>query len=53
MVKKKVCFIAQFPPPLHGLSKAVETIYNSEAMNEFDLEKIDITNNWNCAKKSV
>lgn len=45
MVKKKVCFIAQFPPPLHGLSKAVETIYNSEAMNEFDLEKIDITNN--------
>lgn len=26
---KKICFIAQFPPPMHGLSKAVETLYNS------------------------
>ena len=25
---KKICFIAQFPPPMHGLSKAVETLYN-------------------------
>ena len=25
MSKKKICFIAQFPPPMHGLSKAVET----------------------------
>ncbi|NIK69235.1 glycosyltransferase family 4 protein [Paenibacillus sp. BK720] len=45
MKKKKVCFIAQFPPPLHGLSKAVDTLYHSDLMNEFDLEKIDITNN--------
>lgn len=30
MSKKKICFIAQFPPPMHGLSKAVETLYNSE-----------------------
>ena len=51
MIKKKICFIAQFPPPIHGLSKAVETIYNSELnselnpIGEFEFEKIDITNN--------
>lgn len=48
---KKICFIAQFPPPMHGLSKAVETLYNSELNNdfnsqgEFEFEKVDITNN--------
>ena len=51
MSKKEICFIAQFPPPMHGLSKAVETLYNSElnvALNpdgEFEFEKVDITNN--------
>lgn len=51
MSKKKICFIAQFPPPMHGLSKAVETLYNSElnseinANSEFEFEKVDITNN--------
>ena len=30
---KKICFIAQFPPPMHGLSKAVETLYNSNLAN--------------------
>lgn len=45
MSKKKVCFIAQFPPPMHGLSKAVETLYNSELAQEFEFEKIDITSN--------
>lgn len=45
MNKKKICFIAQFPPPIHGLSKAVDTLYNSYLQNEFDFEKIDITNN--------
>ena len=46
MVKKKICFIAQFPPPMHGLSKAVETLYSSTEINkEFELEKVDITNN--------
>ena len=44
-VKKKVCFIAQFPPPIHGLSKAVDTLFNSELRNEFDFEKIDIKDN--------
>lgn len=44
-MKKKICFIAQFPPPIHGLSKAVETLYESNLKNEFDFQKIDITNN--------
>lgn len=44
-VKKKICFIAQFPPPIHGLSKAVDTLFNSELRNEFDFEKIDIKDN--------
>ena len=45
MMKKKICFIAQFPPPIHGLSKAVDTLYNSELNKQFEFEKIDITNN--------
>ena len=36
MSKKKICFIAQFPPPMHGLSKAVETLYNSELNTAVD-----------------
>jgi len=44
-VKKKICFIAQFPPPIHGLSKAVDTLYNSELKNKFIFEKVDITDN--------
>ena len=53
MSKKKICFIAQFPPPMHGLSKAVETLYNSELNTtvnpngEFEFEKVDITDNKN------
>lgn len=53
---KKICFIAQFPPPMHGLSKAVETLYNSnlnsevDPHGEFEFEKVDITNNKNFAK---
>jgi len=45
MEKKTICFIAQFPPPMHGLSKAVETLYNSKISEEFNFEKIDITDN--------
>ncbi len=45
MDKKKICFIAQFPPPLHGLSKAVDTLYNSKLLNKFTLEKINIADN--------
>lgn len=53
---KKICFIAQFPPPMHGLSKAVETLYNSnlnsemDPYGEFKFEKVDITNNKNFIK---
>ena len=44
-MKKSICFVAQFPPPIHGLSKAVDTLYNSEIKETYDLNQIDITNN--------
>lgn len=42
---KSICFLAQFPPPMHGLSKAVETLYSSRLKEKFHFCKIDITNN--------
>ena len=42
---KKVCIIAQFPPPIHGLSKAVETLYSKLNNKIYNFEKINITNN--------
>ena len=42
---KSICFLAQFPPPMHGLSKAVETLYNSRLNGKYKLSKIDITDN--------
>lgn len=42
---KTICFIAQFPPPIHGLSKAVDTLYNSKLKSLYNLQKIDIKNN--------
>ena len=44
-MKKKVGIIGQFPPPIHGLSKALDTLYNSYLKLEFNFTKIDITNN--------
>ncbi len=40
-----ICFLAQFPPPIHGLSKAVETLYNSRLKEKYNFSKIDITSN--------
>lgn len=42
---KKICFIAQFPPPMHGLSKAVDTLYNSDLKKKYEFVKVDIKNN--------
>lgn len=42
---KKIGLIGQFPPPIHGLSKALDTLYNSYLNEKFDFTKIDITNN--------
>ena len=47
MSKKKICFIAQFPPPIHGLSKAVETLYNSAGREKYEFLKVDTTQNKN------
>jgi len=44
-MKKKIAIIGQFPPPIHGLSKALDTLYNSYLNEEFDFTRIDITNN--------
>ncbi|NVY96196.1 glycosyltransferase family 4 protein [Lactobacillus sp. DCY120] len=43
--KKKITFIAQFPPPIHGLSKAVTILYNSPQLQCFALRAINTTNN--------
>jgi glycosyltransferase involved in cell wall biosynthesis len=44
-MKKKICFISQFPPPIHGLSKAVDTLYNSYLKDIYEFEKVNITDN--------
>ncbi|MBQ8963444.1 MAG: glycosyltransferase family 4 protein [Clostridia bacterium] len=41
----RICFIAQFPPPIHGLSKAVDTLYNAPLAEEVEFEKVNITDN--------
>lgn len=42
---RKICFVAQFPPPIHGLSKAVDTLYKSSLSSIYDFTKIDIKDN--------
>lgn len=44
-MKKKICIMGQFPPPMHGLSKALETLYNSNLNHKYDLLKVNLTNN--------
>lgn len=41
-----ICILAQFPPPIHGLSKAVDTLFHSRLKNKYHFSKINITNNW-------
>lgn len=43
---RKICFIAQFPPPIHGLSKAVDTLFNSPLSQKYIFQKINITSNF-------
>lgn len=42
---KEICFVAQFPPPIHGLSKAVDTLYNSYLNKKYKFINVNITNN--------
>lgn len=53
MLKKSICIIGQFAPPMHGLSKALETICDSELNEKFELQKINITNNRNILKNII
>lgn len=42
---KKIGIIGQFAPPIHGLSKALDTLFNSNLNVKYDLYKINLTNN--------
>ncbi|CAH2464466.1 MULTISPECIES: glycosyltransferase family 4 protein [Bacillus cereus group] len=43
---KKICLIGQFPPPIHGLSKALETIVQSNYLkSKYELNCVDIKDN--------
>lgn len=42
---KQITFVAQFPPPIHGLSKAVETLYGSRLKEVFDFKAINTMSN--------
>lgn len=44
-MKKKVGIIGQFAPPIHGVSKAIDTLCNSYLNDKYDLYKVDIKNN--------
>lgn len=41
----QIAFIAQFPPPIHGLSKAVESLFHSRLDKKYDFIPINITDN--------
>ncbi len=49
-MNQSICFLAQFPPPVHGLSKAVDTLYSSALSEKYHFPKIDITSNRNIFK---
>ncbi len=42
--KKKICVIGQFPPPIHGLSKALDTLCRG-LDDAFTIQKIDVKDN--------
>ncbi|GGD76195.1 glycosyltransferase family 4 protein [Paenibacillus nasutitermitis] len=43
---RKICLVGQFPPPVHGLSKALQIMLNSRRFNEkFALSFVDIKDN--------
>ena len=46
MDKKSICVIGQLPPPIHGLSVALQTILQNDLINEnYSLHQVDIKNN--------
>lgn len=42
---QRIIFIAQFPPPIHGLSKAVDTLYNSRLKERYSFQTVNIMSN--------
>lgn len=45
-MNNKICFLAQFAPPITGLSKAVETLYFSKKLANRKLYKINTAKNY-------
>ena len=45
VVKKKIAIIAWFPPPMHGLAKAVDTLYKSRLNDKYDFDAINLVGN--------
>ncbi|USY56136.1 glycosyltransferase [Bacillus sp. 1780r2a1] len=44
--KKSICIIGQLPPPVHGLSTALQTIIDNQYLNkEYSINTIDIKEN--------
>jgi glycosyltransferase involved in cell wall biosynthesis len=43
---KRVAIVANFPPPIHGLSKAVDTLYRSSLSQRYRLIPVDIKRNF-------
>ncbi len=42
MKRPTICLISQFPPPIHGLSKAADTLLHSALRDEFAFETVDL-----------
>ena len=49
-MEKKIGIIGQFPPPIHGVSKALNTLCESYLKEKYILNKIDIKNNYKIFK---
>lgn len=41
----EITFLAQFPPPYHGLSNAVDVLYRSRLAQKYQFQKIDLKHN--------
>jgi glycosyltransferase involved in cell wall biosynthesis len=50
---KKIAIVGQYPMPIHGLSKAVDTLYKSKLNKVYNFEKIDIKDNKKFIKNMI
>lgn len=43
--QESICVIGQFPPPIHGLSMALQCLIESDLRDKYNFEIVDIKNN--------